>query len=280
MSSVNPRGYLIFLINWSKKMNNTKNIYNKIKNATVAIAIMNKKGTEEPFTIIGSGFCIDSEGIIITCRHVIEAMMSKTVTQQLEKIPQEKKDNQIHILDPITVIAPHAIFYDTVSHRNGMLAFPIQAKHMVAKTDSDIAGLSLWPHLAMQKGFPYLEIEKYSNISEGDEVGICGFPLGNYLYRQLGTVTSSFSKGIISSIIPSPNVSLKHLTGFQLNITATNGNSGGPVFLLSSGKVFGVLSCAPINPLGNIVHGIVKAEPIYNILRPNFIEDLKEGKII
>jgi len=131
----------------------------------------------------------------------------------------------------------------------------------------------------MQKGFPYLEIEEYSNISEGDEVGICGFPLGNYLYRQLGTVTSSFSKGIVSSIIPNPNVSLKYLRGFQLNISATNGNSGGPVFSLSSGKVFGVLSSAPVNISGNAVQGIIKAEAIYNILRPNFIEDLKKGQI-
>ena len=260
-------------------MNNKNNIYNKVKKATVAIAYMNKKEAKEPFTILGSGFCIDSEGIIITCRHVIEAMMSKTVSQQHEKIPQEKTDNQIHILEPIKVIIPFAIFYDTVSHKNELLAFPIQVKHIVTKTDSDIAGLSLWPHLAMQKGFPCLEIEEYSNISEGDEVGICGFPLGNYLRRQLGTVTSSFSKGIVSSIIPSPNVPLKYLRGFQLNISATNGNSGGPVFSLSSGKVFGVLSSAPVNISGNAVQGIIKAEPIYNILRPNFVEDLKKGQI-
>jgi hypothetical protein len=259
-------------------MNNIKNTYEKVKKATVAIAFINKEEAEEPFTIIGSGFCIDAEGIIITCRHVIEAFMKKTISQQLEKIPQ-KKDNHIHILEPVETIIPHAIFYDTVSNKNGLFAFPVRAKHMVAKTDCDIAGFSLWPHSAIQNGFPCLEIEEYSNISEGDAIGICGFPLGNYLYRQLGTVTSSFSKGIISSIIPSPNVSLKYLKGFQLNITATNGNSGGPVFLISSGKVFGVLSCAPINPSGNIVHGIVKAEPIYNILRPNFIEDLKKGQI-
>jgi len=260
-------------------MDDIKNIYKKIKNATVAIASINKKEAKEPFTIIGSGFCIDPEGIIITCRHVIEAFMKKTISQQLEKIPQ-KKDNHIHILEPVETIIPHAIFYDTVSNKNGLFAFPVRAKHMVAKTDCDIAGFSLWPHSAMQNGFPYLEIEEYSNISEGDAIGICGFPLGNYLYRQLGTVTSSFSKGIISSIIPSPNVSLKHLMGFQLNIAATNGNSGGPVFLLNSGKVFGTLSCAPVNPSsGNVVQGIIKAEPIYNILRHNFVENLKIGKV-
>lgn len=260
-------------------MGDIENIYKKIKNATVAIASINKKEAKEPFTIIGSGFCIDAEGIIITCRHVIESFMKKTINQQLENIPQ-KKDSHIHNLEPVETIIPHAIFYDTVSNKNGLFAFPVRAKHMVAKTDCDIAGFSLWPHSAMQNGYPYLEIEEYNNISEGDAIGICGFPLGNYLYRQLGTVTSSFSKGIISSIIPSPNVSLKYLKGFQLNISATNGNSGGPVFLSNSGKVCGILSCAPVNPSSNkVVQGIIKAEPIYNILLNNFIENLKRGKL-
>ena len=79
-------------------MNNTKNIYNKVKKATVAIAAINKEKAKEPFTIIGSGFCIDSEGIIITCRHVIEAMMAKTVSQQLEKKSPKKKYIKINIL--------------------------------------------------------------------------------------------------------------------------------------------------------------------------------------
>lgn len=64
-------------------MDDTKNIYKKIKNATVAIASINKKEAKEPFTIIGSGFCIDAEGIIITCRHVIEAFMEKTIILNL-----------------------------------------------------------------------------------------------------------------------------------------------------------------------------------------------------
>lgn len=78
-------------------MNNTKNIYNKVKKATVAVAAINKEEAKEPFTIIGSGFCIDSEGIIITCRHVIEAMMAKKVSQQLEKKSSKKSDSKIQI---------------------------------------------------------------------------------------------------------------------------------------------------------------------------------------
>ena len=53
------------------------------------------------------------------------------------------------------------------------------------------------------------------------------------LHDQIGTVTSSFTKGMISSIIPAHGVAREHVRGFQLDLTATNGNSGGPVFSLA-----------------------------------------------
>jgi S1-C subfamily serine protease len=120
-------------------------------------------------------------------------------------------------------------------------------------------------------------VEDYKSISEGDDISVCGFPLGNYLYDQLGTVTSSFTKGILSSIIPGPNVKLKYLNGFQLNVTATHGNSGGPVFSINSGKVFGVLTLGVTHPTGELVQGLVKAEPVYPVIEKDFIQRLKDA---
>jgi len=77
--------------------------------------------------------------------------------------------------------------------------------------------------------------------------GRVGF-VGRVRDDQLGTVTSSFTKGMISSIIPAQGVSLQHLRGFQLDLTAANGNSGGPVFSLQTGKVFGVLQGGAVHP--------------------------------
>jgi S1-C subfamily serine protease len=101
--------------------------------------------------------------------------------------------------------------------------------------------LRVLPHTAFPSGYPALESEDYEAVTEGDEVGTCGFPLGNYLHEQLGTVTSSFTTGVISSIISSPGVGKEVVKGLQLGLTATHGNSGGPMFSLASGKVFGVL---------------------------------------
>ncbi len=107
------------------------------------------------------------------------------------------------------------------------------------------------------------------------EVATCGFPLGEALHDQFGTVTSSFTQGRISSISPAAGVAIEHLKGFQLDITATNGNSGGPVFSLETGKVFGVLALAAFHPATQtIVGGLIKAEPVYPALDHDLIERL------
>jgi len=254
-----------------------KLIYDNIKKATVAVAALNKKEAKEPFTIFGSGFCIDSIGIVITCRHVVEAMMSKSIEKQIAESPAKGPPDQIRPLVPVTVITPHAIFYDTTSSKYDIIAIPARVRNVIAKIDYDLAALYLQPHTSMSKGYPYIECEDFEDIGEGDDIGVCGFPLGNYLYEQLGTVTSSFTRGILSSIIPGPNVSLEYLKGFQLNVTATHGNSGGPVFALNSGKVFGVLTYGVTHPSGDLLQGLVKAEPVYPVYNDEFIERLKKA---
>ena len=111
-----------------------------------------------------------------------------------------------------------------------------------------------------------MEIEPFENVYEGMEIGTCGFPLGNFLYQKIGTVTSSFTRGSLSSIVPMSSVALRNLKLFQLDLTATYGNSGGPVFKVESERIFGLLQGGVIAPDGNMLPGITKAEPIYPIM--------------
>lgn len=144
-------------------------------------------------------------------------------------------------------------------------------------TGYDLAAMRLGPHPAYPNGYPALPIADYAELHEMMEIATCGFPLGEVLQEQLGTVTSSFTKGMISSIIPAQGVDQKHLQGFQLDITATNGNSGGPVFCLDSGKVFGVLQRGVKHPqTGHMVQGLTKAEPIYPLLKNDFLDGLRK----
>lgn len=255
-------------------MSGRKAVFKSVKSATVALAIMTEMHDGScPFNIVGSGFCVDSIGIIVTCRHVLSVFMPQPIEQQINRLEQTAKLAIRH--------RPHVIFYGTDLELNPdhIFAIPIQVCICVAKTNFDVALIRVSPHAGFPRGFPSLEIEDYGNICEGDEIATCGFPLGNYLHEQLGTVTSSFTKGIISSIIPGPDVPQKHLKGFQLNLAATGGNSGGPVFSLSTGKVFGVLQRGVVDRGGKIVPNLTKAEPVYPVFEYNSLEEMKKMEI-
>ena len=263
------------------KKTNRANVFKKVKRATVAIAMVQKEMVdgqlETPFEIVGSGFCIDPTGIVVTCRHVIEGFMSKSFDDQLSESPSSSGlQDEIRPLYPGKVIIPNALFYDTATSPGQIIVSAIGGGNIIAMSDYDLAVMYLGPRPNMKRGYPFLNAKDFDHIQEGDDIGVCGFPLGNYLHEQLGTVTSSFTRGILSSIIPGPDVPQEHIRGFQLNVTATHGNSGGPVFSIDSGEVFGVLSSGPTQQSGEVLPGIVKAEPVYPALDENLIGRIKK----
>jgi len=242
-----------------------KEIFTSVKRATVALGLADFGSSKRPYEIFGSGFCIDSSGIIVTCAHVINAFMKKSIPEQIKQaqVDPRNKGKDAKIITPVEVAKFFAVFYVTDRSPTQLITLPTPVQMCMAKTDRDLGLIKVMKHRYFESGFPFLEVEDFTNLSEGMEVGICGFPLGTHLMDHLGTVTSSFTKGMISSIIPSPGVSVQYLGGFQLDATATHGNSGGPVFSLETGKVFGVLTRGVNNPDGQLVPGIVKAEPVY-----------------
>jgi hypothetical protein len=259
--------------------NKIRSVLDRIKTATVALAILNEGDNKKPFTIFGSGFCVHSKGIVITCEHVLSAFMDRPMHQRIAEIPEPVKNKNERTQIEIRTLIPYAIFYDTKSSAKQIRVFPVRVDIAMAKTNFDIGMVRLHPHAAFKKGFPALEIEDYPRVYEAMEIGTCGFQLGNYLQEQLGTITSSFTRGIVSSIIPSPGVQQEYLEGFQLNLTATHGNSGGPVFTLDAGKVFGVLQRGVVAPDGKLLPGITKAEPVYPVFEHDTLKRMLEAPL-
>ena len=247
-------------------------IYNDIKKATVAIVLFHPERMPEcPFTIIGSGFCVHEKGLIVTCEHVFKSFFNQEDHQKA----MNKKDGEI---SGLRGSVPTVIFFGTEPMGKEILVFSVPVTDAVAVKGYDLALLKVPVHKEFSKGYPILKIAEYSELHETMEIGTCGFPLGNILQQQLGTITSSFTKGMISSIIPAPHIQKEYLKGFQLDLTATNGNSGGPVFSLSNGHVLGVLQGGAVHPDdGRPVQGITKAEPIYPLLENNLFERLLNG---
>lgn len=260
----------------------SKQILERVKRSTVALAFLPPEPPADqktaPFVIIGSGFCIDGDGTLVTCEHVVNAFMSRDIRQLIAEVPPEDRTKNLWPLRNIQMMIPHALFFITNKSSDSICVLPVPVDYGIAKLEYDIGLLKLRKHLAITGPYPFLEIEDFSELYEGMEVATCGFPLGNDMQTQLGTMTSSFTRGILSSMIPSPNAVSKYVTGFQLDLTATHGNSGGPVFNWATGKVFGVLQGAPVHAPNTPVAGIAKAEAIYRILNDGTLECFRSGR--
>jgi len=252
-------------------------IFARVRNATVGLVLFHPNNKQNPYTIVGSGFCVDSTGIIVTCQHVVSAFMEKPIPNQMAEIdPQNRKRTLTHTND-VKLQIPHVVFLIPGDLPHQIKALLCRVDQVFARTDYDLALVRTPPHTAMPNGYPTLDIESYEDISEGDEIATCGYPLGNFLFEQMGTITSSFTRGSISSIVPSASLPKELLKLFQLNLTATYGNSGGPVFSVRTGKVFGVLQGGIVDQKGNILQGMSKAEPVYPILNPNDLALMKSA---
>jgi Trypsin-like peptidase domain len=241
-----------------------------IKTATVAIAKVDDID-RRIFEIVGSGVCIDSMGIVLTCQHVISAFMSRSIPDQVSGMETSSEPKTI---ESGPLIIPHAIFYN-VDDRGHLVAFPCRVDQILASSDQDIGLLRVLPHTAMPSGYPAVEVEDYGEIHEGLEVGTCGFPLGKFLERQIGAVTSSFTFGSVSTISPFEGVEESRARMFQLDITATHGNSGGPVFNKLSQRIIGVLQGGIVHSSGTLLPGLVRCEPVYRFLADNVVQFVK-----
>jgi S1-C subfamily serine protease len=253
----------------------TKEIFARVRRATVGLVLFHPDERSKPYTIIGSGFCVDVAGVIVTCQHVVSAFMRRSIPDQVASIAPEKRNSQLNRIGGVEIVAPYVVFLTPGQVAHKIQAFLSRVDQVIARTDYDLALVRALAHPALPNGYPTLEIQPYVELSEGDEVATCGYPLGDFLFEQIGTITPSFTKGSISSIIPVSGIPQEQLKLFQLNLTATYGNSGGPVFSTTSGKVFGVLRGGIQDRQSNILPGLSRAEPVYPIANSHDIDLIK-----
>lgn len=245
-----------------------KAISETVKNATVAVITRPANATpERPFRIIGSGFCVHSDGIVLTANHVFQSFLK----DRHHKSVLERVGEGVHVPTPITVFG--VLFYGGAEGSKVYMHEAVPTEVGVVN-DFDIAIFKLRAHPAFPKGFPKLEVSDYADLHEMMAVATCGYPFGDFLWNQVGSVTSSFTKGTMSAILPAQGIAREHLSGFQLNLVSAPGSSGGPIFDPATGKVFGVLQGGPVDPKGNPILGITTSEPVYPAFDQGLIEKL------
>jgi S1-C subfamily serine protease len=241
----------------------TKEIFARVRRATAGLVLFHPENRSTPYTIVGSGFCVDSAGIVVTCQHVVSGFMRRSISEQIASTTPSRK-SELRRIEGVEIVVPFVVFLRPGQEAHEIQAVLSRVDQVMARTDYDLALVRALPHEALPNGYPTLEIEPYGDLGEGDEIATCGYPLGDFLFDQIGTITPSFTKGSISSIVPMQGIRQDQLKLFQLNLTATYGNSGGPVFSTTTGKVFGVLQ-GGIQDQSNILPGLSRAEPVYPI---------------
>jgi S1-C subfamily serine protease len=245
-----------------------KDVSDSIKRATVAVIQHRANPTRQhPFKIIGSGFCVHRDGIVLTANHVFQSFLK----DHHYKSVLDRVGEGVKVPTPIAVFS--VLFYGGAEGSEVFMHEAVPAEVGIVN-DFDIAIFKLRKHGVFPNGFPKIEVADYADLHEMMEVATCGYPFGDFLWNQVGSVTSSFTKGTMSAILPARGIAREHLSGFQLNLLSAPGNSGGPIFCPTTGKVFGVLQGGPVDPKGNPILGITTAEPIYPAFDQGLIEKL------
>ena len=164
--------------------------------------------------LIGSGFCVSQDGLVVSASHVI------------------KKDGQ----------ALPKIFGSMLIDDKPV---PFELELIKSITDRDIALLKIkkWAE-DKKRDTPYFNLLRNNNeISCGDEVMVCGFP-GAFTDKEGKTIPSSFPllrKGVISSLYEK----MGENPVIILDMMGVKGFSGAPVVHLKTQRFIAVFSQIP-----------------------------------
>src|SRR5437870_3762003 len=83
-------------------------VYSAVKRATVAIVTeFPGRIPARPFAIIGSGFCIHPEGVVVTCEHVFRSFVDPASYQ---RVMEAIKDGTVQPFPELAAARPHALF--------------------------------------------------------------------------------------------------------------------------------------------------------------------------
>lgn len=190
----------------------------RIKPSILVIGTYKKTGSPQ-FAMRGTGFVVREGNLIATNAHVVTDITDPEM-ELVVRIGQGRSQSESR-LRPAKVIA-------------------------VSKTH-DLAVLRI-----EGEPFPALKLANSDSVREGQTIAFTGFPIGGAL--GFSPVTH---RGIVSSItpiaLPAGNASqindklIRQLKSgtfniFQLDATAYPGNSGSPVFDVTSGEVIGVIN--------------------------------------
>jgi S1-C subfamily serine protease len=201
--------------------------------------------------IMGTGFIADRVGLVITAGHVIDPWIKAAQAQGAAA----------------NIDMPRVLIHSPAAHQGnefGWGYFGVPVTGILRSPKYDLAVLRIAP--AAEAGVPIDPLPlSDAPCEEGDEVSVCGYPFGTQLHAQLFSgmpvIVPSFSQGIVSAILPHTGAPKSLLKGFQIDAMINGGNSGGPVFDPTAGRVVGVITNAHTSSIEHVVTRPPQANP-------------------
>jgi len=181
--------------------------------------------------IIGTGFVVDSDGIIATNMHVVRALAKAPKPPDFPPDKWPVRAMLFHMTEAGQLEIELKVFAVT-----GIRDFNSGEAYYGPKEGPDLGFV-----FVKAKGLVPLQIDGETEIEEGMEVATAGFPMGTDALTAPGwlhQMTPTLQKGIVSAVLPYP---CSHPHGFSINVMTQGGASGSPVFSCTTGRVLGVL---------------------------------------
>lgn len=183
-------------------------------------------------TILGTGFFVDSSGLAVTNRHVIDFF------SQIPPHPQTKESSlaAVFFLPSDDGVGWQMLRVDVVSF--AALAHFTSSENWYGETVPDIG----YVQLAVREVKPLKLANEKGYLNIGMDVATIGYPMGDLPLTALGKLNqaSPFLRcGIVSSVFPCP-CPLPH--GFTMDIMQQGGSSGSPILRADDGVVVGMMA--------------------------------------
>ena len=223
----------------------SKNKYYDFMKSIIAIVPKYTPGKPPKFpNILGTGFIVDKDGIVLTCDHVARAINNLYRKENSSDIPAvclsfeyhyKKENKKTEITIGIKTLPIAEIFYLDNFRYKVPYAPPESIKPDIAFIQVESINL------------PALKLcSDYFNIIPGNDVFTLGFPLGNsfMVFKDINNnewiqnFLPIIQKGIISSIFP---FRCPYPFGYLVNLMAQEGSSGSPLFSYHSNDVIGII---------------------------------------
>lgn len=230
-------------------------IFARVKRSTVAVVHLagelptNGAPLESAAKLLGSGFFVD-DWTVATCSDVTADYVRAS---RHFGIPSGAEPPFPHVLldrGTSAVLNPDSIVIDST-----VTSFRVM--ELVEHQNTNLVLL----HLARPEDEPGLRVPPLklspSPCEEGDDLVVCGFPLGLGLQANDGAggivLNASFTRTMVSSALPYTGAPLPLRLYFQLDGMVDVGQRGGPVFDPITGTVYGVMQERKHVPIDTIL---------------------------